>query len=294
MPSTTGSLQSIFQNHPTMSPSRDIKSLFDRFGGDPDSYREIRMESEAHEARGRWPLLGMIDPRKVELSAAETARGEALTEPAAEHATPEIYEGVRSSPAMAGAGGGTAARDRSQAVLRRSAPLFTRSPRRDIPPVIEKAVPQAPESGAFRFSPQPAAADVADEAAQPVPADAAAGMPRHEPRIAPRSTSLAPPAVNATPEPVATARGVAPAARSESVSMPLPSSPLKKLFGAALPMAQDPAPAQEADAGDRLDRLFDRLRGGGAQAASAPESGGEPKASATPRHPGFPKGVSRP
>jgi resuscitation-promoting factor RpfA len=292
-------LQSIFLNHPTMSPSRDIKALFDRFGGDPDSYREIRMESEAHEARGRWPLLGMIDPRKVELSAAETAVGEALAEPEAEQAAPAMYEGVQSSPAMAGTGGGPAQHDRSQAVLRRSAPLFTRSPRRDIPPVIEKAVPQAPESGAFRFSPQPAAGDVADEAAQPVPADAATGIPRHEPRIAPRSTPLAPPAVHAAPEPVVTARGVAPAARSASVSAS--SSPLKKLFGAAAPMAQDTASAQEVDAGDRLDRLFDRLRGGsggssggGAQSARVPASGGEPKAAATPRHPGFLKGASRP
>ncbi|WP_369067583.1 cellulose biosynthesis protein BcsP, partial [Burkholderia gladioli] len=43
-----------------MNTSRDVKALFDRFGGDASSYQEIRMENEALDARRRWPLLGMI------------------------------------------------------------------------------------------------------------------------------------------------------------------------------------------------------------------------------------------
>ncbi|MFP6562846.1 cellulose biosynthesis protein BcsP [Paraburkholderia sp. B3] len=272
-----------------MSPSRDIKALFDRFGGDPDSYREIRMESEAHEARGRWPLLEMIDPRKVELSAADTARGDALAEPETEQTAPGLYEGVRNSPAPAAAGtdSGPMARDRSQAALRRSAPLFTRSPRRDIPPVIEKPAPRAPESGAFRFSPQPAAEEVVDEAAQTGPASAATGLPSPASRIAPRRMLPAPPAMNAPLEPRAAMQAFASATPSSS-------SPLRKLFGTAAPSAQGAASAQDIDAGDRLDRLFDRLRGGGAQGARMQGSGVEPKAAAAPRHPGFLKGASRP
>ncbi|WP_156954395.1 cellulose biosynthesis protein BcsP [Paraburkholderia acidipaludis] len=277
-----------------MSPSRDIKALFDRFGGDPDSYREIRMESEAHEARGRWPLLGMIDPRKVELSAADTARGVALAGPEAEQAAPRLYEGVQNSPAPVAAdttGSGPIACDRSQAALRRSAPLFTRSPRRDIPPVIEKPAPRAPESGAFRFSPQPAALELADEAAQADPAGAATGLPSPASRIAPRRAPPAPPAMNASPEPGVEAQPLASAAPSSS-------SPLKKLFGTAAPTAPGTASAQDVDAGGRLDRLFDRLRGGsgvgGAQGARMQGGGVEPKGAATPRHPGFLKGAGRP
>src|SRR5215831_12406895 len=100
-----------------MSTSRDVKALFDRFGGDASSYREIRMENEARDARGRWPLLGMIDPREVDLSAAEA-------KPGAPQA-PELRVKVP-----------RAQRDDTQATLRQSAPLFTRSPRRDVPPVI--------------------------------------------------------------------------------------------------------------------------------------------------------------
>lgn len=271
-----------------MSPSRDIKALFDRFGGDPDSYREIRMESEAHEARGRWPLLGMIDPRKVELSAADTPRAGALVEPEGEQPAAEGYEGVPSSPAPAAAAGGLRPRDRSQAALRRSAPLFTRSPRRDIPPVIEKPVPRAPESEAFRFSPLPAAGAPADEADQLDPAGMATALPGHEPRVAPRAMPPAPAAVNAP-----LARGVA--TRSASPASPSAQSPLKKLLGTATASMQGTAQAQDFDTSDRLDRLFDRLRGSGGVRGTSIEGGDiERKTAAKPRHPGFLKGAGRP
>ncbi|CAG9206932.1 conserved hypothetical protein [Paraburkholderia tropica] len=156
-----------------MSTSRDVKALFDRFGGDASSYREIRMENEARDARGRWPLLGMIDPREVDLSAAEARPGAPQA--------PELRVKVP-----------RAQRDDTQAALRQSAPLFTRSPRRDVPPVIRKEKPAAPASSAFRFSPIPAArldaaaGDEQDAAnaltksvadAQPNPAPLAFAMP---------------------------------------------------------------------------------------------------------------------
>ncbi|WP_321865566.1 cellulose biosynthesis protein BcsP [Paraburkholderia tropica] len=135
-----------------MSTSRDVKALFDRFGGDASSYREIRMENEARDARGRWPLLGMIDPREVDLSAAEAKPG-----------APQAPELRVKLP--------RAQRDDTQATLRQSAPLFTRSPRRDVPPVIRKEKPAAPTSSAFRFSPTPALRGAQDEAKGDAKAD---------------------------------------------------------------------------------------------------------------------------
>lgn len=43
-----------------MSQSDDLTKLFDRFGGHPDTYREIVREDAAHEARERWPLLASM------------------------------------------------------------------------------------------------------------------------------------------------------------------------------------------------------------------------------------------
>lgn len=43
-----------------MSQSNDLSKLFDRFGGDPEGYREIVREEGASEARGRWPLLAAM------------------------------------------------------------------------------------------------------------------------------------------------------------------------------------------------------------------------------------------
>jgi hypothetical protein len=115
----------------------------------------------------------MIDPREVDLSAAEARPGAPQA--------PELRVKVP-----------RAQRDDTQAALRQSAPLFTRSPRRDVPPVIRKEKPAAPASSAFRFSPIPAArvdaaaGDAQDAAnalaqsvadAQPNPAPLAFAMP---------------------------------------------------------------------------------------------------------------------
>ncbi|MBN3788760.1 cellulose biosynthesis protein BcsP [Burkholderia sp. Ac-20353] len=45
-----------------MSTSRDIESLFRRFGGNAEHYQEVRAEADAERARARWPLLGLVDP----------------------------------------------------------------------------------------------------------------------------------------------------------------------------------------------------------------------------------------
>nr|WP_175798270.1 cellulose biosynthesis protein BcsP [Burkholderia anthina] len=49
-----------------MSTSRDIESLFNRFGGDAGRYHEVRAEADAEKARVRWPLLGGVELRESE------------------------------------------------------------------------------------------------------------------------------------------------------------------------------------------------------------------------------------
>ncbi|WP_322016167.1 cellulose biosynthesis protein BcsP [Paraburkholderia sp. J12] len=301
-----------------MSTSRDIKALFDRFGGDSSSYREIRMEGEAHEARGRWPLLGMIDPRKVELDALDAARRQGAADPV----EPEAGEagedaGTGSVFAPPRAGGGLLPRDRSQAALRRSAPLFTRSPRRDIPPVLQKSQPKAPESAAFRFSPTPSMEARADAMPQQPEPGTAASIASPEatapaPRVAPRGAALPPltgrpamtaPAIAPRTAPVASAPLAAGPVASAAANLAAPnrplatstrSSPLRKLIGAAPAASLESAPPIQAPGTDgRLDSLFGRLRGT-AQAPRLQAAGVEPKAAAAPRRPWFLKGVGRP
>jgi len=94
-----------------MSTSNDIHALFDRFEGDASTYREIRVENEARDARDRWPLLGLVDPRRFEAGPAHGPAGAATAQASAQA---EVPHGA------------------TQAERRRTAPLFAHSPRRDL------------------------------------------------------------------------------------------------------------------------------------------------------------------
>lgn len=98
-----------------MSTSSDIKSLFDRFDGDATTYREIGVENDARDARERWPLLGLIDPRRFEAGTGGSLSNDAQARPHASATQPAA---------------GTAQSSQTQAELRRTAPLFVNSPRR--------------------------------------------------------------------------------------------------------------------------------------------------------------------
>lgn len=231
-----------------MSPSRDVQALFDRFGGDAASYREIGMENEAHEARGRWPLLGMIDPRQVELPAADADRD----------ATPARDDTPAREPV---------AREDSQAVMRRSAPLFTRSPRRDVPPVLVRETPAAPESAEFRFLPVPGAGDEAAQADDrgALLASARAPAPVQTVRFNPAvSVGFAQPsaAMFDTPE---MPRPMPLSSRIAQPGATPANAPLKRLFGdmrAGAGGQPSALPARAPQDPERLDDLFARLRGG--------------------------------
>jgi resuscitation-promoting factor RpfA len=262
-----------------MSTSSDIKELFGRFGGDASSYREISVENEAHEARDRWPLLGMIDLRRTLPAAAGKSPGET---------TPDTRRPVASTgAASASAGASTAAAASppggTQAALRRSAPLFARSPRRDVAPPIAQRPPSVPESGAFRFSPPPGAAanqeDAAEEAAPRVTREAASPPPLEPTMAPPRDAGLPPFVANLARS--AAAPAPAPTFAAQPAQPAPNAAPLRKLFGVAAPVSTPVAPqaapaAPNTEPADRLDSLFDRLRKG-AHAAPTPPAGADPK-----------------
>ncbi|WP_244115695.1 cellulose biosynthesis protein BcsP [Burkholderia gladioli] len=213
-----------------MNTSRDVKALFDRFGGDASSYQEIRMENEALDARRRWPLLGMIDPRQAELAAASGQPDEAR---------------AAASPAEAGARGKAATQNRTHAVLRSTAPLFTRSPRRDVPPAIApQPAPAAPEGSTYRFTPAPDAAAMAAEPAElaaPAVALAAAAAGADTAAAEPAATLLAPLQASLAPR---DAVSVPPSAVTPVVVAPAATAPAGSGFAPAAP----PAPAATATA----------------------------------------------
>ncbi|WP_336816726.1 cellulose biosynthesis protein BcsP [Burkholderia gladioli] len=228
-----------------MNTSRDVKALFDRFGGDASSYQEIRMENEALDARRRWPLLGMIDPRQAELAAASGQPDEAR---------------AAASPAEAGARGKAATQNRTHAVLRSTAPLFTRSPRRDVPPAIApQPAPAAPEGSTYRFTPAPGAAAMAAEpaelaapavalAAAAAGADTAAGEPASPAAtlLAPLQASLAPRDAASVPPSAVAPAAVAPAAAAPAGFAPAPSpAPAATVTATAAPATIPTPPAAQ-------------------------------------------------
>ncbi len=239
-----------------MSSSSDIEKLFDHFGGDANAYQEIGRENEAHTARTRWPLLVTLDLRQPSIPAIGPHGQQPATAHAAEH-----------EPAAASS---TAERDEAApkdvaSVLRAKAPLFTRSPRRDIPPVVVPAPPPVVPRGAGRFG--------AAETAGKVATTSAAGLEKAVPPVVGAAAVAAVPPVPPDVAPIhkpmfAPAAVPAPAPQSGSI--------LGKLFNRQPEPTQPRASASGAAAAERvaLQSLFDRLRGTprGAAGQAAPNS----------------------
>ncbi|ANB75392.1 hypothetical protein AYM40_23755 [Paraburkholderia phytofirmans OLGA172] len=226
-----------------MSSSSDIEKLFDHFGGDANAYQEIGRENEARSARTRWPLLVTLDLTQPAIPAIGQRRAVAASEASAQDAAPtaDLQD--------------TTPKD-AASVTRAKTPLFTRSHRRDIPPVVVTVQPAA-SSGASRFgapdtedetapAPHPEAAPAWVQAPAPAPAQAwaQAQAPAHTHTIAP-----------AAPKP--------------------PASILGKLF-APEPTLAPPRPAAPPSESAPLQSVFDRLRGTATQAAAVPA--GAPRA----------------
>ncbi|CAE6920668.1 cellulose biosynthesis protein BcsP [Paraburkholderia domus] len=241
-----------------MSSSSDIEKLFDHFGGDANAYQEIGRENEARSARTRWPLLVTLDLTQPTIPAIGQRR-ELAREASAQGVAPAVDRQD------------TTPKD-SVLVTRAKAPLFTRSHRRDIPPVAVATQPVAPRA-ASRFG----AFETNDDAAAPI--DAVPQVTVHAP--APLSAAAPTWAQAPAPAHVPTwAQASAPThtyTTAPAAPKP-PASILGKLF-APQPELAPPQPADRPGESAPLQSVFDRLRGTPAQTAAAPA--GVPRA-ATP------------
>lgn len=173
-----------------MSSSSDIEKLFDHFGGDANAYQEIGRENEARSARTRWPLLVTLDLSQPLIPAIGQRREARPQSPAA--GSPVAVDRQDSAPKDAAS------------VTRAKAPLFTRSHRRDIPPVAVAATAGAPR-GASRFgafapkdeaAPQAAVGAARADAAAP---EAARTEPAASGVAVPGALASVPPAAPASP-----------------------------------------------------------------------------------------------
>ncbi|CAE6797183.1 cellulose biosynthesis protein BcsP [Paraburkholderia haematera] len=180
-----------------MSSSSDIEKLFDHFGGDANAYQEIGRENEARSARTRWPLLVTLDLTQPAIPAIGQPRA-------------AVSEALAQNEAPAADRQDTTPKD-TASVTRARAPLFTRSHRRDIPPVVVAAQQAAP-AGASRFG----APEANDHAAQRT---AQAGEAAQAAQAAPAAARIDV-MTSRTEIPAATPRAVDPAA----VSAPAPSA----------------------------------------------------------------------
>ncbi|CAB3675428.1 cellulose biosynthesis protein BcsP [Paraburkholderia rhynchosiae] len=175
-----------------MSSSSDIEKLFDHFGGDAKAYQEIGRENEAHTARTRWPLLVTLDLRQPPIPPIGQ-RAEARPQPTAD-------DTAASTARQDGAPKDAAS------VTRAKAPLFTRSHRRDIPPVAVAVAPPATPRGASRFS-SPETKSQATAAPAPVGVDA---VPPSVQAIAEQKQTAAADVAVASVAPIASIAAIAP------------------------------------------------------------------------------------
>jgi hypothetical protein len=249
-----------------MSSSSDIEKLFDHFGGDANAYQEIGRENEARTARTRWPLLVTLDLSQPTIPEIGQRREARPLPPVS--ATPAVDPQDTMPKDVA-------------SVTRAKAPLFTRSHRRDIPPVVVTAAPPAAPSGASRFGVlggDNEAAAGRDDATAPASAAPATPFRASTPPPPPTTPAAAPLRAQAsahaqvhasTPTRAyapAPASAIAPARSAQSTQS---GTILGKLFAAqAQPTAPQPAasPANSVP----LQSVFDRLRGTPAQPAAAP------------------------
>ncbi|MFM0172564.1 cellulose biosynthesis protein BcsP [Paraburkholderia sediminicola] len=220
-----------------MSSSSDIEKLFDHFGGDANAYQEIGRENEARSARTRWPLLVTLDLTQPTIPAIGQRREAKPQSPAVE--TPVAVDRQDTTPKDAAA------------VTRAKAPLFTRSHRRDIPPVAVAAPASVPK-GASRFGEIESKNDATSqagvgagrvEAVAPVAAQAAPAAAPAAAQSAPAATPFASAAIPAQTTPLVP---MPHAAQPASVPPAIPLRPpvMQTVASTAPNWAQTPAPAR--------------------------------------------------
>jgi hypothetical protein len=206
-----------------MSNSEDVKTLFRRFGGQPETYQEVVRERQAETSLGKWAMLGQVDLEHVQaIPSAHRVIQTAATRPYSESLAEAMLEPV---PAA-----------RVATVQRPPAPT-----RPAVAPIVAQAAPQR--------KPVPAPAPVMEarpvvSRKKPVP-PAKPALPPSKPAAAPSATLPKPPPPSRTPSPLAARLKtpvslVAPGtAEASSVS----SKTLSGLFGRLAQSAPQPSPA---------------------------------------------------
>ncbi|REE24086.1 cellulose biosynthesis protein BcsR [Paraburkholderia sp. BL27I4N3] len=197
-----------------MSSSSDIEKLFDHFGGDANAYQEIGRENEARSARTRWPLLVTLDLTQPTIPAIGQHREAKPRSQAVEAAVAVDRQDTTPKDAAS--------------VTRAKAPLFTRSHRRDIPPVAVAAPVNGPK-GASRFGELESKSDATPPAA--------VGAVRVE-AVAPVAAQTAPTAPTAPQAPVQSTSAATPFASAASAARTAPLAPVPH---AAQPVSVPPA-----------------------------------------------------
>lgn len=76
-----------------MSSSEDVKTLFRRFGGQPDTYQEVVRESQTLQSLNKWTMLGQVELNQPQTipSARRAVKGSAVR-PLLEEIYPEVTE----------------------------------------------------------------------------------------------------------------------------------------------------------------------------------------------------------
>ncbi|MFM0503875.1 cellulose biosynthesis protein BcsP [Paraburkholderia caffeinilytica] len=207
-----------------MTSSSDIEKLFEHFGGDASAYQEIGRENEARSARTRWPLLVTLDLTQPTIPAIRQRR-EVAGETSAQN------------PAPAADRQDTAPKD-TASVTRAKAPLFTRSHRRDIPPVVVTAQP-ASSRGASRFG----ALETKSDATSTAPAAPVATQIDAAPIVATQAAAAVAPITPAVPQPTASMPPVAVTPRADIPAL-TPRAPVPApVFAPTRMQAPAPVPA---------------------------------------------------
>lgn len=76
-----------------MSSSEDVKTLFRRFGGQPDTYQEVVRERQTLQSLNKWTMLGQVELNQPQAipSARRAVKGSAVR-PLLEEIYPEVTE----------------------------------------------------------------------------------------------------------------------------------------------------------------------------------------------------------
>lgn len=159
-----------------MSASEDVKTLFRRFGGEPETYQEVVRERQVVQALGKWAMLGQVDLQHVP-------------------AVPGVHRAVRTSSVRSAAAG--MAQEDQRAPVRTPSASFV-PPVEPTPPSPAVASPPETLPKAKEFLHAPLRSGVEADSTDTVmvpglkPATVVGSMSPNETPVSPEATLLKP------------------------------------------------------------------------------------------------------